>query len=405
MKSLFRLAFMAALVPMLAYGQSVQTFIIDPHPSGHPLEKTVDFFTSTTVPSVVVGMGMEDDGTGGGIYLYASSSGNLLGPWIKTTIDPVGDFYERSAAFLFPGDTYPGIVASRSAQLVLYFNPMNWGGDPTQPWPSEIINPNAGCNDLHVADLDQDGLPDVVCSAALAAYGTKSFIAFQNNYNDWQIVDDPFRVPGSSDSIGDGIDVISISGGPRINVVGATNSGVYWFRNPKLNGGNPRRHPWRGFFVGDANPGVTIGTGVFNSSGEGIVVASYEHLPSPWPGGLVWYEPRANPRKQWISHSVDSTYRDVHQINTGDFNGIPYFIVGEIEQACGTPDIVGDHPDIPCRVTMFLYGNGSFSPFSIYDQGTHNQSVIPYNGGLLVVGANHGVYNTLYPALQAWFID
>jgi len=150
---------------------------------------------------------------------------------VKTTIDPAGDFYERSAAFLFPGDTYPGVVASRSGQLVVYFNPMNWGGDPTQLWPAWVINPNAGCNDLHVADLDQDGLPDVVCSAT-SALGTKSFIAFQNNPNDWEILDDPFRVPGSSDSIGDGVAVLSIHGGPRINVVGATESGVYWFKNP-----------------------------------------------------------------------------------------------------------------------------------------------------------------------------
>src|SRR6266851_887085 len=108
MKSVFRLAFMAALVPMLAYGQSVQTFIIDPHPPGKPLEKTVGFFTSTTVPSVVVGMGMGDDGTGGGIYLYASSSGTLSGPWTMTTIDPVGDFYDRSAAFFVPGGYVSG---------------------------------------------------------------------------------------------------------------------------------------------------------------------------------------------------------------------------------------------------------------------------------------------------------
>ena len=133
MKSVFRLALLATLVPMLAYGQSVQTFIIDPYPP-RPLEKTVDFFTSTTVPSVIVGMGIQDDGSGGGIYLYTSSNGTLSGPWVKTTIDPAGDFYERSAAFLFPGDTYPGVVASRSGQLVVYFNPTNWGGDPTLLW-------------------------------------------------------------------------------------------------------------------------------------------------------------------------------------------------------------------------------------------------------------------------------
>jgi len=377
-------ALVVTLAPMLAYGQSVQTFIIDPQPSGQSLEKTVDFFTSTTTPSVVMG-------TDNGIYLYTSSSGSLSGPWVMTTIDPAGNFYERSAALLFPGDTYPGVVASRSGQLVVYFNPTNWGGDPTQLWPAWVINPNAGCNDLHVADLDQDGLPDVVCSAT-SLYGTKSFIAFQNNPNDWEIVDDPFRIPGSPDSIGDGIAVLSIHGGPRINVVGATNSGVYWFKNPKLNGGNPRRDLWKGFFVGDGDPGATIGTGVFNRSRESIVVASYEET---FANGLVWYEPHANPHTPWISHIVDSTYRDVHQINTGDFYGTPYFIVGEIEQACGTPEIEGDHPGLPCRVTMFLFGHGSFSPFLIYDQGTHNQSVVPYNGGLLVVGANHDVYGTL----------
>src|SRR5216683_3150642 len=50
---------------------------------------------------------------------------------------------------------------------------------------------------------------------------------------------DPFKVGssitaivgGSGARIGHGIDLISVNGGPRINVVGATNSGVYWFRN------------------------------------------------------------------------------------------------------------------------------------------------------------------------------
>src|SRR5260370_36064558 len=106
-------------------------------------------------------------GDEGGLYLYSSSSGDLSGPWVRTAIDPVGDFYERTAAFLNPGDTYPGVVASRSGQVVWYYNPMNRGGDPTQPWESQIINPNGGCHDLHIADVDQDGLPDIVCSAAL----------------------------------------------------------------------------------------------------------------------------------------------------------------------------------------------------------------------------------------------
>jgi hypothetical protein len=417
MKPLFKLAFMAALAPMLASAQTVKTFTIDPSPAGkavdpagkpvETLEKTVGFFTSTTLPSVVVGL----NGGKGGIYLYTSSSGDLSGPWVRTAIDPVGGFYEGLATVLYPGDAYPGIIASRSRQVVSYYNPMNWGGDPNQPWERRIINPNAGCHQLRVADVDQDGLPDVVCSAS-PVEDTHSFIAFQNDSNHWKIVDDPFQMGGSITSIvggsaariGAGIDLISIGGGPRINVVGATNSGVYWFRNPKLTGGDPRSDPWPGSYVGDGNLGLVIATGVFNEPSESIVVASGEQIPTPWLPGLVWYEPPSDPTQAWLSHSVDSTYRAVHQINTGKFNGIPYFIVGEQEQACGTPRLAAQHPGIPCRVTMFRFNNGSFSPFSIYQQGTHNQTVISYNGDLLVVGANHGYYDTLYPALQAWLI-
>jgi hypothetical protein len=405
MKPLFILALMAALAPVLASGQTLGPYIIDPHPSGKPpgsdvnvtYEKTIGFFTSKTIPSVVLG-------TGSGLYLYTSSSGELSGPWVKSTIDPVGEFYESSAALLKAGDAYPGLVVSRSRQIVWYSNPMNRGGDPSQPWPMQIISPNAGCHDLHLADVDQDGRLDVLCSAT-TRQGTLSFIAFQDGSNRWQIVDDPFRLKGSVARIGEGIDLISISGGPRINVVAANDSGVYWFKNPKLTGGNPRTDPWPGSRVGDGNLGVSVATGVFNRSGESIVVASNEELPTPWAPGLVWYEPPPDPAQTWFSHSVDSTYRAVHQINTGNFKGRPYFIVGEQEQACGTPRIAAIHPLIPCRVTIFQFKDGSFIPFSIYEHGTQNQSVIHYKDGLLVVGANHGVYGTPYPALQAWFID
>jgi hypothetical protein len=123
MKSLSVLAFAAVLAPAVASGQTVQDFIIDPSPPAAPLEKTIGYFTSTTVPSVVLGSSSGDGGPGG-IHLYLSS-GDLSGPWTMSIIDPEGDFYERARPFLFPGDTYPGVVASRSGQLVWYFNPLN----------------------------------------------------------------------------------------------------------------------------------------------------------------------------------------------------------------------------------------------------------------------------------------
>jgi hypothetical protein len=412
MKPLFMLALMVALAPVVASGQTPETHIIDPYPAGKPegsnvkvsYVKAIGFFTSKTMPSVV-------SGTDRGLYLYTSSSGELSGPWVKSTIDPVGEYYEQVAALLKPGDTYPGVVVSRSIksggppyQLVWYSNPKNRGGDPSQPWPMEIINPYAGCHELRVGDVDGDGLLDVVCSATTAG-GTLNFIVFQDSSNHWKIVDDPFRHQGFVARVGESIDLIAISGGPRINVVAANDSGVYWFKNPKLTGGNPRTDPWPGFRVGDGNRGVSIGTGVFNRSGESIVVASSEELPAPWAPGLVWYEPPPDPTQPWVSHSVDSTYRWVHQINTGSSNGRPYFIVGEQEQTCGTPLVAATHPGIPCRVTMFQFKEGSFIPLPIYEHGTHNQSAINYKGGILIVGANHGIYGSPYRALHAWFID
>ena len=85
MKSLY--VFLAA-VPLLGVGmgsavraQSIaKDVVIDKHlPTGEPLEKAIDYFTSTTFPSVVVGNGR------GGLYLYQSASGELEGPWKRCT--------------------------------------------------------------------------------------------------------------------------------------------------------------------------------------------------------------------------------------------------------------------------------------------------------------------------------
>jgi len=53
------LAFVTALAPAVASGQAVQDFIIDPSPLAAPLEKAIGYFTSTTLPSVVLGSSRE----------------------------------------------------------------------------------------------------------------------------------------------------------------------------------------------------------------------------------------------------------------------------------------------------------------------------------------------------------
>jgi hypothetical protein len=402
MKSLSVLTLVAMLAPRPALAQSVQNFVINPAPPAAPLEVTVDYFTSLTTPSVVLGSST-DDGGPGGFYLYQSAN-DLNGPWTMTTIDPLGDAYEITRAFTWPGDAFPGVMAARSGQLVWYQNPKNWGGDPTQPWPMEVINPSAPCHDMWIVDVDQDGLPDVVCSSTYYR-GTVDFIAFADTFDHWTIVNNQFQVNG--EAIGDYIAPLSVSGGERINIVGATKSGIHWFRNPLFVGGNPRTDQWTPFLVGGNGTGEFVGRAdvmntPYGAPTDGIVAASGEE---PWPQGLVWYSAGTNPQAQWTAHQLDSTYRTTHGINSGAFNGTPYFIVAEQEQAGGTPTFPGEHPGIPSRVVMFTYTGGVFNPaLELSTKGTRNQSTVTYQGNLLVVGVNHNLLGTKWPELQGWLI-
>jgi hypothetical protein len=404
MKLLPALAFAAALAPALAFGQTVQNFIIDPSPPAAPLEKAVDYFTSTTIPSVVLGSSTAAGGPGG-FYLY-QSSGDLPGPWTKSTIDPSGDAYERARPFLFPGDTYPGVIVSRDGQLVWYANPLNWGGDPTQPWFMIVINPDAGCHDLRIVDLDGDGKQDILCSALFLA-GTQSFIAYQNDWNSWQIVNDPFK-DGSGAGIGDSVALASIAGSARTNVVGATTSGVYWFQNP----GN-RTGAWVPHLVGnggsnDAVSGTAIGTIAYGGSSDAIIAGAGEEFLGLWTPGLVAFFAGSNPQASWTAKSLDSTYRAIHEISSATLAGSPLFIVAEQEQATLPCNSAGynEHPSVSgCRVELFEYQGGAFTPVTeLSNLGTHNQSFVMYNGGLAVVGANHNEYGATDPALRLWYV-
>jgi hypothetical protein len=147
--------------------------------------------------------------------------------------------------------------------------------------------------------------------------------------------------------------------------------------------------------------GTTVAAGTKDGK-DYVIVASNEDYPSPWTGGLAYYTQPADPTQPWLGTTVDATYRAVHEISTGTLGSNPYFIAAEEEQACitGGNDY---HADIPCRVTLFRFSGKSLTAVQLFDQGTQNQSVLPYQGGLLVVGANHGVYGG-FPALQGWIV-
>ena len=382
------------LYPSLGIAQ-VTSIVADPAPQGIPctgdvLEKTLGFFTNTSVPSVIVGRGEFTQAFScsetGGLFL-TRSTGNIDGPWLTTTINSSGNFYERSKSYTVPGDTWPSVVASELVDTALYRNPMNTGGDPTQPWPKIIINPSRGCHDMKIADIDGDGYLDLVCSATVLA-NTASFIAY-GPLTSADVHNDVFAA-------GDSVAVINIAGVNDIVANPGAATTLY------LNPGN-RTSVWQGVIIGDGNEGNTIAAGSLN--GQPVIYeGSNETEPVEWPSGVTYFQPSsADPTQPWTETIVDTTYRAVHSINVLP-NG---FIAGEQENASSVCNKSGinEHPNITgCRVTQFtIDGSGNVTPLQIYNLGTHNQDAISYQGGLLLAGANHQVFGG-EPSLFLWLI-
>jgi hypothetical protein len=218
-------------------------------------------------------------------------------------------------------------------------------------------------------------------------------VAFQNDRYHWQLVYDVADV-------GDDIAVLRVGSDTMPHLVGADPTGnVFWYENPRSRGGNARSSHWVKHFIGPGNVGNSFAAGQLQSGKYAIVTAANEH---EGPGGttddrgITWYEQPEDPQDPWIAHPMNASYRDVHEVNLGSWNGgVPYVLVAEQEQACDPArpeNNPPDHPGTPCRITMFQWENGAPKEVVLADTGTQNQVVLPWRGGLLMADANHGAY-------------
>ncbi len=379
---------LAAVGP--ARSQSIAAdVVVDSHlPVGEPLEKALDYFTSTQFPSVVVGNGR------GGLYLYRSITNQLEGPWKRSVIVARGGAYERARSLRFAGDSYPEVVASIGNKIVWFENPMNRGDKATvtRPWPAHVVNPDHGCHDLRVEDLDGDGKADIVCSGAISLQAPE-FVAFQNDPDHWEIVYDVADV-------GDDIAVLRIGTDPMPHLVGADPKGdIFWYENPRSKGGDARTAHWTKHYIGPGNVGNSFAAGKLGSDRDGVITAANEHEGPGGvtdPRGVTWYEQPMDPFSPWIAHELGPSYRDVHEVTIGEWNGsTPYVLVAEQEQACDPARPESNpptHPGVPCRISMFQWIQGQPREVVLADTSPQNQAVLPWRDGLLMADANHGVY-------------
>jgi hypothetical protein len=93
---------------------------------------------------------------------------------------------------------------------------------------------------------------------------------------------------------------------------------------------------------------------------------------------------------------MGASYRDVHELSLGQWrDGIPYVPVAQQEQACDPARPEGrppSHSGVPCRIAIFQWLDGAPHKVVPAETGTHNQSLLPWHGGLLMADSNHGVY-------------
>jgi hypothetical protein len=369
-----------------------------PPDSAH-FEKAIGNFTGTSYPSFFLGT----DSNG---YIYDTQTGKSCSLGIPAL------YYERSRSFTYPGDRYPGVIASLYTRVAWLENPLNWGGSLCNDWGVQIINPNRGAHDLHLVDLDGDGKLDVLASGAqLPNNIATGFLSFQNSYNSWVL---GAFVPPTGESI-DAVAIAGVNGGARTNIVACNpnNNSLYWYQNP--GGSAARSAGWTAHLIASTSiagqPACTQGV-TFASMSVGtrdiVIVASSETANSElWPPGLGYYDPGSNPDGTWTFHQLNGTYRDVHQIATDVLNGTHFFTISEQEQASQVCNKQGynEHGNTysGCRVAIFAWnGNGFNTPTLVSNLGTHNQTLYQLNGVEYMAGANHAEYGPVDPAYNLW---
>ena len=361
--------------------------VIDPNPPITSLEKALADIDGDGNLDAVVGFGNGPNAsTGDGLAWYEyPHSGNPFDVWQKHSILDSGNLYEDAKALDVNGDGAIDIIASFADGTIYWLeNPRGSGGNPaTDPWPQHFIGTGSGENNMAIADIDGDGLLDLV---------TNAFVYFQNNVDSWTAV----PLPRSSN----GVTLLDIgSGMGAINVVGLGNApfNFIWLENPRETGGNARTGTWLTHVIGPGYSSTgsgaftTFASGDLNGDGRMDVVTALSEGALSSPAPTEWWEAPADRRNgTWIPHIIDSSYSWTHNVRTADMDGN------------GTLDVVvAEQEQSPFRRVAIFYNDGSanFTQQILSSGSGHNQVTGDTSGrGVLdLLNAGHGYTGALHP--------
>jgi hypothetical protein len=276
------------------------------------------------------------DGDGYGDMIVASADGEGLFcyhyPDLTKRKIADGTFTTDMAVGDIDNDGYVDVIIPSNDGLMWFRNPK---GQINGIWEAINISPDgARMHDVEVIDLDGDGKLDIVTrhqSGFGKMMGNQIHIWKQNSPKSWSHC--TFDCPH-----GEGLKVADIDGDGLPDVI----IGGRWYRNPAdiLNGNwdeflfMPAEHFDQNWTKGD----VAIAVGDLNGDGRIDIALS----PAEGSGHLSWFEAPLDPTSpNWIEHILEPNYDHAHALDIADMDGNGHLdiIVAKMHQATAPQEI------------------------------------------------------------------
>lgn len=262
------------------------------------------------------------------------------------------------------GDGLNDVVAVTDQGLVWFRNP---------DWTPTLIG-NQTLHDLEVADLDGDGKLDVVARNQQLfnhSDGDKLYFYRQESPARWTHTE--FRVPA-----GEGLKVADMDGDGRPDVV----VNQLWYRNP---GSLADPAAWRAVpYCSEWHwPHAYLDVADMNEDGQPDIVMA----PSELVGArfrLSWCQAPQPGASEWIEHVIDPDVETaMHSIVAGDFDGD-----GRIDIAAATMRHAQSTKDV--AIYRQTAGTQAWTRTVIDDAGSHSMKALDFDqdGDLDLFGAN-----------------